>query len=132
MFDTYWQCLDLKKNNVLSVEDLQNRWAHAPGIDFVTDSEWFKQVADVNKGTITLEHQNFLDDGAAAPNKEYLPKYLLRAGVRFPEGYAWKDTEFEGNSDKVRYQWQVKEAPSVAKQLPNRDSGKEDAHETRL
>ena len=55
VFDMYWQCLDLKKNNVLSVEDLQNRWAHAPGIDFVTDSEWFKQVADVNKGTITLD-----------------------------------------------------------------------------
>ena len=52
--DLYWKFFGTEEN-VVSVEHLQNRGAHAPGIDFVTDSEWYKAVADVSKGTITLD-----------------------------------------------------------------------------
>ena len=37
------------------MDDLQSLWGHAAGIDFITDHEWYKEVADESSGTITLD-----------------------------------------------------------------------------
>ena len=54
-FDNYFRILDQDKDKVITLDDLQSLWGHAAGIDDITDHEWYKEVADVSSGTITLD-----------------------------------------------------------------------------
>ena len=54
-FDNYFRILDQDKDKVITLDDLQSLWGHAAGIDEITDHEWYKEVADVSSGTITLD-----------------------------------------------------------------------------